>query len=353
MTDNNDETSKDETSCSLKFQNVFECLSKSWNCSIRFLMLIFTLKGYIPSNLYTTDLRLMFILTAIYTSLVANFRQAGNQEAQEDVISGRLFRINSVWTNHSISGGVSDQILWNCRTDSGTDGYFKSLYLGLIIFYFVVIFAYFIASLVINSLVAQAVLNLNVTKDNETVGYLEVVANEVKKAKRLRKRLKELKHEWVKKKNEDNLENDIKDFKEDWNNKVDKFKSNKHFYNWFTILFIIPRIETAIMLFILTLALTSYDIHPFGCLSPIGVSYNEEESSVILNISENVIRYQRASAILIIMGFILFFITKLLQFLLLPRSKWGLQIEEKLSSEQKRCPWTLSCVRDDSQDATV
>ena len=30
------------------------------------------------------------------------------------------------------------------------------------------------------------------------------------------------------------------------------------------------------MLCILTLALTSYDIHPIGCLSPIGVSYNEE-----------------------------------------------------------------------------
>ena len=175
------------------------CLAKPRNLLKCFLVLIFTLKGYIPSNLYTADLRLLFILTALYTSLIANFRQAGVQEAQEDVFSERLFRINSIWTNHSISGGVSDQILWNCRSDSVTDSYHKSLYLGLLILHCVVIVAYFTASMVINFLVAKAVSSLNIRKDNGMVCYLEVVANEVKKAQRLRKRLNELKHEWVKK----------------------------------------------------------------------------------------------------------------------------------------------------------
>lgn len=356
MIDNNSsETRQVETSgcCSGCWHHLQNQASKLWNCFDRFSILIFTLKGYVPSNLYTTDFRLLFILTAIYTSLIANFRQAGNQEAQEDVVSGRLFRINPVWTNHSISGGVSDRILWNCRIDSETDSYYKSLYLGLLIFYFVVIVAYLVASMVINFLVARTVSKLNIRKDNGKVRYLDVVANEVKKVQRLRKKLKELREQWILKVNQNSLKNDIKAYKKEWEEGLNKFKINKHFHNWFTVLFIIPRIETTIMLCILTLALTSYDIHPMGCLSTIGVSYNEEESSVTLNISEDVIRYQRASAILIILLFILLAVMKLLQFLLLPRSGWGIQIE-KISPGQKRCccwPWTFSRVRGDVQDS--
>ena len=52
--------------------------------------------GYIPENLYATDFKLLFILTAIYTSLIFQFRQTGNEEAKDDMDSGRLFKINSV-----------------------------------------------------------------------------------------------------------------------------------------------------------------------------------------------------------------------------------------------------------------
>lgn len=89
----------------------------------------FFFTGYLPDNLYTTDFRLFFILSTIYTSLVLQFRQTGIREAEDDVDSGRRFRINSDWTSHSISGGVSDQILWNCRADSQTDTYYKTMYI--------------------------------------------------------------------------------------------------------------------------------------------------------------------------------------------------------------------------------
>ena len=103
------------------------------------------------------------------------------------------------------------------------------------------------------------------------------------------------------------------------------------------------------MLCILTFALTSYDIHPIGCFSPIDVTYNEEDSSVILKISEHVIRYQMGSAILIILLFILWFFVKLFQFSLLPRYHWGIKIEKLVN---KRCcwPWKLSVVHGNSQD---
>ena len=41
--------------------------------------------GYIPDNLYTIDFKLLFILTAMYTSLITQFRQVANQEADDDV----------------------------------------------------------------------------------------------------------------------------------------------------------------------------------------------------------------------------------------------------------------------------
>ena len=113
-------------------------------------------------NLYTTDFRLLFVLTAIYTSLVTHFRQAGNQETEQDIVSGRLFKVNSIWTNHSVSGGVSDRILWNCRSDSQTITYYKSLYLGLLIFTFTVIIVYFIASMIINISIAFVASKLKV-----------------------------------------------------------------------------------------------------------------------------------------------------------------------------------------------
>ena len=58
------------------------------------------------------------------------------------------------------------------------------------------------------------------------------------------------------------------------------------------------------MLAMVTFALTSYDIHPLGCLSHIDVLYNETEMSVKLNILQSVIRYQQISIILI--GFLFF-----------------------------------------------
>lgn len=82
------------------------------------------------------------------------------------------------------------------------------------------------------------------------------------------------------------------------------------------------------MLCILTLALTSYDIHPIGCLSHIGISYNETESSVILMFSENIVRYQKLSILLIPFLTMVWLLLKFFQFSLLPRSKWGVRIEK-------------------------
>jgi len=118
-------------------------------------------------------------------------------------------------------------------------------------------------------------------------------------------------------------------------------ESKRFLYNWLTILYIIPRYETLIILTIVTFALTSYDIHPFGCLSHIDVFYNETEMSVTLKISQNVIRYQQASVILIVLLIFHWFVIKAFQFFLLPR-RWGLVINSFFSMN---LPWFTDCLQ--------
>jgi len=303
---------------------------------------VVNLSGHVPALLYVTDFRLVFILTAIYTSLVAQFRQAANQEAETDIHSGRMFRINSEWTNHSITGGVSDRILWTCRADSSTDSYYKTLYLGLIIIYFVIVWVYFIVRVIMTCLIAHVAWKLEFGEKgrlrNRRMRYLELVGNGLKSLDQYSCNVTEAFEDAI---DDEQLstENYSEKFKE-LNSKLKKLKDesdekwnrltqqSNFLYNWFAILFVIPRCETLIMLLILSLTLTSYDIHPLGCLSPIDVLYSEAETSVTLTISKNVVGYQRGSVILSLVLAIFWLLVKVFHFCLLPRVGWGLLISK-------------------------
>jgi len=328
-----------------------------------------TLDDRIPSAIYSTDLRLLFIVTAVYTSLVGLFRQAANQEADEDVNSGMNFKVNSEFLNHSISGGVSDRIFWNCRDDSRTKYYYEMLYWGLFFSYFLAIVIYFVARVFITGFVANAAWKLTYDRNGNKVRHLEMMANGFKMITQLRRKLHFIKKtERTCKEFETKSEKLISDWNERWSKVVRQCESKRFLYNWLTILYIIPRYETLIMLTIVTFALTSYDIHPLGCLSHIDVFYNETEMSVTLKISQNVINYQKVSAILIVFLFFHWLAVKFIQYLLLPR-RWGLLITDFFSMNlpccnclQKKCgcacdekkccaatcsfPSSLPCVKD-------
>jgi len=124
--------------------------------------------------------------------------------------------------------------------------------------------------------------------------------------------------------------------------KLYKFKEGKHFYNWFTVLYIIPRFQTLIMLLIITFTLTSYDIHPIGCLLYIEISYDELKGSVTLRISENSILYKEACIVLIFVLAVSWVFLKIFQFSLLPRSKWGLLIKKSHQRKGCCCPWIIT-----------
>ena len=302
-----------------------------------------TIGNHIPSIIYKTDLRLMFVATAVYASLVTQFQQVANQEATGDIGSGRNFKINSEFTNHSIAGGLSDRILWNCRDDSRTKFYYRTLYLGLILSYFSIITIYFVARVVVTGFVANAAWTLIRYDDRNKMNkihHLESMANGFQMINALRRDIRRKKDYALRYKQslEDfRMETEalVAKWNKKWNQLVRGYKDKKFLYNWLTILYIIPRCETLLMLAIITFALTSYDIYPLGCLSHIDVLYNETEMSVTLKVSENIIRYQQASVILIGLLLIIWVIVKIIQYLLLPR-RWGLLITKCFSLNLQR-----------------
>ena len=117
-----------------------------------------------------------------------------------------------------------------------------------------------------------------------------------------------------------------------WKNLTTHEHKESYIYNWCIVLYIIPRIETLIMLLLLTFSLTSYDPHPLGCLSPIEVRYNETQLTVTLIISQTVINYQQASVFMNV-GIVIFWIfVKIGQYIMLPRVGWGFIIKKDSGS---------------------
>ena len=307
-------------------KSAFEAIKEVLSCA-----------GHVPIALYKTDFKLIFILIAVYTSVVAQFRQTANQEADRDIDSGVPFMINEEWVNDSISGGVSDRILWNCRPYSRTHTYYSSLYLGLIISYLSVVVAYFLAQIILTFISLRLTQALKYKHKEKTVYILEVAANGFKVINNILAKLEKVKQDYVRHKDseikrkalEDEIENANSKLNEKWEALTTHDHKESYVYNWCIVLYIIPRLESLFMFCLLTFALTSYDPHPLGCVSPIEIVYNETESVVILITSQTVINYQRVSVLLSIGIAIVWIIVKIVQYMMLPRIKWGIIIIKK------------------------
>ena len=145
-----------------------------------------------------------------------------------------------------------------------------TLYLGLILSYFLSIVVYFLARVFITGFVANTVWRL--TYDCKKTHHLELMANGLKMINQLKR---EMEHAIDSKLSFNDFEKKVDELAKKWNEKWKKLvkgRNDKMFlYNWLTVFYIIPRYETLIMLAMVTFALTSYDIHPLGCLSHIDV----------------------------------------------------------------------------------
>ena len=78
------------------------------------------------------DLKIVFIITFVYISVVNLISTTANNEASTDVNSNNTFTVTAEHRNVNISF-IDDAVLWNCRDHSETKRYYQVLYLMLIV----------------------------------------------------------------------------------------------------------------------------------------------------------------------------------------------------------------------------
>ena len=78
---------------------------------------------------FLIDLRVVFIISYVYISVIYLISTTANSEANADVNSMQLFNITSQ-PNHTnvIVSHIDDALLWSCRNLSVTKSYYKGLY---------------------------------------------------------------------------------------------------------------------------------------------------------------------------------------------------------------------------------
>ena len=240
------------------------------------------------------DLRVVFIITYVYISVVNLISTTANAEATADTNSMTLFNITSKPEHANVSiSFIDNAVLWNCREHSVTKTYYKGLYWMLI--------AAFVATLIAFTITKLAILcgtkhgftslwHIAVVKylQEEVEGLLSATTYTEPRARQVAYCYKQLLTKEY-----------YKEHKEDLHN------STISHLNAFrmTALFL----STIGLPFAILLSFLSYDLHPLSCIlaapSEDSIVYNVTTEAVHINFSENVLLYQKVMAgIIVVIG---------------------------------------------------
>ena len=257
------------------------------------------------SKLDSSDLRIVFIMVAVYTSLVAHFSSTAAIEAERDVASRRNFTINVNWTNQEISGGISDPVLWGCRHYSDAKHYYRVLYGVLLCSYLMAVIVYVLTRTIVSWLSFTAYRQLEESDDGK--GYLLYVANSLKKILSFQYTLEHPPNDGIIK-NED-----LVNISNHWKQHSAPSRSKK----WvFFVFYFIPMLETVLSLLVVIAIILSYDLHPIVCLSGIfrsevaAITYNPVHRSVVILFPYWATVFQKTIITISVGFFLAFFVLK-------------------------------------------
>ena len=91
----------------------------------------------VDHTIFLTNISFIMIIALIYTSILSQFTYVAITEAERDVNSDNTFNIGEKWFNRSISGGVSNSVLWKCIEISSSP-YLKAIF-GTLLFVLIAI----------------------------------------------------------------------------------------------------------------------------------------------------------------------------------------------------------------------
>lgn len=101
-----------------------------------------------PWTIYLlVDLKVVFIITFAYITIVNLMSSTANSEAFTDRKSMMLFNVSSKYMNVNVDS-INDAVLWNCRRLSSTSNYYMFLYWMVIVSLVVVMGGFFVIKLI-------------------------------------------------------------------------------------------------------------------------------------------------------------------------------------------------------------
>ena len=247
---------------------------------------------------FLTNVSFVMIIALIYTSIMSQLTYVAITETERDINSERTFSFGK-WHNRSISGGISNSVLWKCSEESNL------LQLAFVIFPIILIATtvfYGVIKLLMALVNYQKVKKLinfyyqhakihNSESDNVSVAEITIVL-----------------HKLFQKQDLKITENESA---ECWKSASESNRNKSH--RWCNMLFLIPAIELICILLLCILVLISYNVYPIGCFFH-NVNYDEETSTVMLEFKEGVYTYQQVAVVMAIFVFFGLFAIKACHF---------------------------------------
>ena len=229
------------------------------------------------SDFCLIDIRILFIVVSVYSSVANIISTTANNEATNDSQSDRLFNITSRPEHQNVVvRSVSNAVLWNCRDFSVTNYYYQALYGMLIGAFFAIVLVFLAARLTV-----MCGWRYRLSQNLHNVLWQMVIVQ----------RLKEIVSEYGPE--DDYTEQKAESYQDQWN------EHKKVSIPW--TLKAIPYFEAVFMVIAMPFIMTSYDLSPLACFTgpdESTITFNNVTGRVTLDFEPKLITYQQVAIIL-------------------------------------------------------
>lgn len=229
------------------------------------------------SDFCLIDIRILFIVVSVYSSVANIIATTANNEATNDSESDRPFNITSRPEHRNVViRSVSNAVLWNCRDFSVTNYYYQALYGMLIGAFFAIVLVFLAARLTV-----MCGWRYRLSQNLHNVLWQMVIVQ----------RLKEIVSEYGPE--DDYTEQKAESYQDQWN------EHKKVSIPW--TIKSIPYFEAVFMVIAMPFIMTSYDLSPLACFTgpdESTITFNNATGRVTLEFKPELITYQQVAIIL-------------------------------------------------------
>lgn len=260
-----------------------KCFSRSKWC------LLFKAIIQVNHTLFLTNVGFVMIIALIYTSILSQFTYVAITEAERDVNIDKTFNFGEKWLNRSISGGVSNFVLWKC-VEKSSSPYLQAIFATLLLVLIATLLFYAAMALMMAFVNYQRVkkliyhyygdkmcsnskqlkcsiaddkqLECSITDDSKSIITIVMILHQLFQLRYLeipKVEIKRILYHY-------------------WKDAYANIRS-RSLCRWYSVLFLIPAIELILILLLILLVLTSYNVHPIGCFFT-DVHYDESTNRV-------------------------------------------------------------------------